>query len=141
MRCDQFMGLNPWARKLVEGESVLAYTEEIVRVYPDGRREPQEPRPVYVCTVKTEESGEYFTGMFEEDYPLHKYTFPDGSVYYEMVQADPWSSGPCFFLALTAYPPNERERIILALHAKGESTKWSVCVPNSLWSQEDIDKA
>ena len=45
-----------------------------------------------------------FPGMFGEMYPLHKYKLKDQSFLYEYVQADPWSSGPCMFLALSTKP-------------------------------------
>lgn len=64
-------------------------------------------------------SGETFDGMFEETYPLHKYTMPDGTVYFEKIQAEPWSSGPVIFLALK--------------NAKGN---W---IPNSLWDRNSIN--
>lgn len=97
---DQPMGLNAWARNFVKGEPMLIYVERITRIYPDGRQETLEPRPVYEPSVKKEESGEFYFGMFDSKYPLHKYTFPDGRAYFEKVQATPWSSGPVFFLAL-----------------------------------------
>lgn len=99
IRCDQFMGLNEWASKFVKGEPVLVCTEEVTRVSPDGRRETLEPRPVYESSIKMEKSGEFYSGMFEDEYHLHKYTFPDGTVYFEKLQATPWSSGPVHFLA------------------------------------------
>jgi len=118
---DQFAGLNKWASNFVKGESVFVCTEEVTRVYPDGRRGTLEPRPVYESSVKMEESGEFYSGMFEGKYPLHKHTFPDGRVYFEKVQAEPWSSGPVFFLAL-----------------QDEKGNW---VKKSLWSQEEINNA
>ena len=39
-------------------------------------------------------------GAFYNQFPLMAYEMPDGTVYYEYVQADPWASGPHFFLAL-----------------------------------------
>lgn len=119
MRCTQPMGLTEEAQRLVQGEQVLAYTEQVVRVYPDGRTEPAPDRPVYVSTVKQEPSGEMFNGIFAdqgEQYPLHKYTLPNGTVYYERVQAEPWHSGPVIFLAL-----------------QDEEGSW---VPESLWPEE-----
>lgn len=112
------MGLNEWALNAVSGETVLLCVEEVTRIYPDGRKEVLEPRPVYESSVKKEKSGEFFYGMFDDEYPLYKYTFPDGKVYFEKLQAAPWSSGPVHFLAL-----------------QDEDGKW---VPESLWSAEDI---
>ena len=121
IRCDQFMGLNEWASNFVKGEPVFVCTEEVTRVYPDGRRETLKPRPVFEPSVKMEESGELYSGMSEDEYPLHKYTFPDGRVYFEKLQAAPWSSGPVHFLAL-----------------QDENKNW---VPESLWAEEAIEAA
>jgi hypothetical protein len=114
------MGLNEWALNFVKGEPVLVCTEEGTRVYPDGRRETF-ARPVYEPSVKKEESGRSYVGMFEDEYPLYKYTFPDGQVYFEDLQAAPWSSGPVHFLAL-----------------RDESGNW---IPESLWPEEAIKAA
>jgi len=39
-------------------------------------------------------------GMFDDGPMLHKYTLKDNSTVKEIVQASPWSSGPCIFLCL-----------------------------------------
>lgn len=121
IRCDQVMGLNEWAQGFVRGEPVLAYTEEVTRVYPDGRRETLEPKPLYQSSAGKEESGESFAGMFGDCYPLHKYTLPFGVVYFEKVQEEVWSAGPVFFLAL-----------------QDERGEW---VPDSLWPASAIENA
>ena len=121
IRMDQFMGLNEWARKLVEGEEVFVYTERVTRVYPDGRKEALPDRPVKERSIRKEESGEHYRGMFDNEYPLFKYAFPDGRVLREKVQSSPWSSGPVFFLALQ---DGEKE--------------W---VQQSLWTIEEIENA
>jgi len=120
MRTTQIRGLHPRAKALVKGKLVLAYTEQVVRIYPDDRREEMPDQPVMASTIQKEKSGETFIGMFDEDYPLHKYTFPDGTVYYEEVQATPWSSGPCYFLAL-----------------QDEDREW---VPESKWTNDEIQQ-
>lgn len=121
IRMDQFMGLNEWASSFVKGESVLVYTEEVTRVYPDGRRKTLEPRPVQKSSVNPEASGEFYFGMFETEHTLYKYTFPDGRCYFERKQAAPWSSGPVHFLAL-----------------QDENGDW---VSESLWAEEAIEAA
>lgn len=121
MRCDQFMGLNEWALNFVKGDLVFIYREEVTRIHPDGHRETLAPRPVYESSVKSEESDSFYVGMFGDEYITHKYTFPDGRVYHENVQAAPRSSGPVFFLAL-----------------KDENGNW---VRESLWTQEEINNA
>ena len=121
MRMNQHLGLNEWAEQFVAGEPILLYTERITRLYPDERVEGVPDQPIHGSTVRSEPSGESFTGMFEDEYPLRKFTFPDGRVFYERVQADPWSSGPVFFLAL-----------------QDERGRW---VPQSQWTEEQIQAA
>lgn len=120
IRMDQHMGLNDWAINFVAGEQVPAYTEQGVRVYPDGKEE-KFGRTITKSSVEMEPSGGHYFGMYGVEHPLSKYTFPDGRVFYEAMQADPWSSGPVFFLAL-----------------KDENGEW---VKESLWSDEEIENA
>lgn len=40
------------------------------------------------------------TGMFDDGPNLYKYYLKDGSVVKEVIQAVPWSSGPCIFMCL-----------------------------------------
>ena len=91
MRCDQFAGLNEWAWNATQLPS----------------------------TYKVE-SGATFTGMFGCKYPLFCYTFEDGRVFTEHVQASPWSSGPVFFLSL-----------------KDINGEW---LAESLWAQHDLEE-
>jgi hypothetical protein len=56
--------------------------------------------------------------MFGTEYSLIRYYLPDGRTADEFLQADPWSSGPCFFLGLRVSDGQE-----------------------FLWPQEDIDNA
>lgn len=99
IRCTQIIGLNERAEQLIEGEEILLYDLTEKRRYPDGREEALPPRPVFGSSVSKEVCGVFY-GMFEEEYPLHRYTLPSGEIYEERVQAEPWSSGPCIFLAL-----------------------------------------
>ena len=121
MRCDQFMGLNRWALDFVRGEQVFVCMEEVTRVYIDGRRETIGARPVFKPSVKMKWSGRFYSGMFDDEYALQKYIFPDGRVYFEEVQAKPFSSGPVFFLTL-----------------QDENGNW---VPESLWAEDTIAAA
>ncbi len=85
------LGLSKRVKNLVEGEQVLAYTEEVVRIYPDGRRELKESKKVFESSVKKVESGERCPRYMVMDYeegddltePLWKYIFSDGRVYHE----------------------------------------------------------
>jgi hypothetical protein len=116
IRTTQVYGLSEAGRRLVEGERILLCTERGERQYPDGHTEPFE-REVHGPSVTTEETGRTFSGMFGEEFPLHRYLLPNGRVLEEHVQAEPWSSGPCIFLALK------------------EGRRW---VRESLWSDEDV---
>jgi len=40
-----------------------------------------------------------FEGAFGNNFPLYRY-FKSRKKYHEIVQADPWSSGPMFFITL-----------------------------------------
>ena len=115
---DQYIGLNERAKKLIEGEPVPVL-EEIRRTYPDGRQ-TNETRQVFESTVKSRvyytREGAWNPGFLE----LFAYTFPDGRVLREEVQTEPWSSGPCYLLAL-----------------KDEQGNW---VPESLWTEEEIER-
>ncbi len=97
-RFDQFLGLNSWAKKTVNATGVI--------------KKPSNQELVKPTKGK-------FTGMFGDEYPLYMYTLPNGKVYFEEIQADPWSSGPVFFIAL-----------------KNKRGNW---IPRSLWSREKID--
>ncbi len=122
MRCKQIYGLSKCAQNLVSGTQVLLYRRRETRVYPDGREEVVPEHDIYGPDVQVETLEETFSGMFDgEEYPLHRYIFPDGRVLVESVQAAPWSSGPCIFLAL-----------------KNEKGEW---VPESLWLEDAIASA
>ena len=72
-------------------------------------------------TEVVEEEYDITYGMCEDSFPLNKYQLKSGEWVYEYVQADPWSSGPVIFLALR--------------QENGSP------IPESLWSQEEIDQA
>lgn len=119
MRTDQYIGLNERAQELVRGTPVFLFSEEVTRVYPDGRREILPPREVQGSSVKVEDNGVIEGAWTDVVSTLHKHTLPDGRVLREEVQANPWSSGPCYFVAL-----------------KDEAGNW---VPESLWTDEEIE--
>ena len=117
-RSDQLIGLNEWASKLVRQTTTIVEVGR--KETTDGKWLEDFSRRVLVPVAKIEKCGG-FQGMFETEHPLNRYTFPDGRVFQEFVQAEPWSSGPCFFLALK----------------DGEGRE----VLESLWSDEDINDA
>jgi len=115
IRSDQHMGLTEAARKITENRDV-AYVEKTTRVYPDGSQEDLLDKEVLT------KPGVYDTykGMFDEEYDLFEYRLKNGRIVREYVQAEPWSSGPVFFLALLDKETGE-------------------VVPESRWSKEEID--
>lgn len=121
MRCDQYIGLNDWAKLLVSPGTVKV-RERVVRFYPGGRRE-HFYRTVRLPLAQSEVIGT-IGSAFAEDFVvanLYRHTLPNGKVYEEFIQASPWSSGPCYFIALR--------------DAQG------VVVPQSLWSDQDLNNA
>ncbi|MGH9552691.1 MAG: hypothetical protein ACRD3W_25150, partial [Terriglobales bacterium] len=90
--CDQYIGLNEWASNRV-----------------------------LLSQVSLKESIGSIEGAWDAEVEkLHRYTLVDGTVYEEYVQATPWSSGPCYFIALK--------------DAQGKS------VSASLWSKKQLSK-
>ena len=70
-RWDKYIGLNPKGTSLVSDPST---TKEII-----GKI-----KGAWVNVVND----------------LHRYTLPNGRVYQEYVQLEPWMGGPCYFIAL-----------------------------------------
>jgi hypothetical protein len=99
MRTDQFFGLNQWARELVHATQVVS--EIGVRKYPDDTIEAfirEVKLPVANITKIGEIDSVFAPGMPVAD--LNRYELPDGRVFEEYIQAQPWNSGPCYFIAL-----------------------------------------
>src|SRR5579883_2216385 len=115
MRCDQYIGLNDWARKLVTKKSKVR--EYGVQVFANGNRK-QFSRWRRISLVRTEHAGVIRGAYSPQVNKLHRYTLPNGEVYSEFVQASPWSGGPCYFIAL--------------------KDKHGKPVPQSLWTDEEI---
>jgi len=109
VRCTQIIGLTNEARKYIHDnvkqvsdlkcpKCHTTVTQKIVsRIYKDASDR----------------------GMFDDGPMLEEYTLNDGKKVREIIQATPWSSGPCIFMCL------ENE--------KGERM--------FEWAQEDIDDA
>lgn len=117
IREDQYYGLSERGRELVEGEQVLLYHREEKRYYPDGRVEKLNPQPVYGSSVRKEKIGTLAGAWCDVVALLYRYVLPDGTVYTESIQAVPWSSGPCYFIAL-----------------RDEVGNW---VPESFWTDKE----
>ena len=88
MRSDQFMGL-PF-----EAIDFLAANEVRDEPCPCCKR----PYP-----AKREVCGTYWGAYDINEHPLFRYFLTEGRVAKEFVQAEPWSSGPMFFLGLKVY--------------------------------------
>lgn len=98
MRMDQYVGLTERAQKWID-ENVVKETVETVSVS-------------YVNGVETHRGTASVVGPLAEPYgtiegawednvaPLMAYTLRDGGTVEEYVQAEMWSSGPMYFIAL-----------------------------------------
>lgn len=115
---NRIVGLNDRAEKLMAGEEVLLYTEQVNRIYPDGRKEALPPQEVRGSPTVSVPSGETFDGMFGERFPLHRFTLADGRVFFERLQVDFYSAGLVAFFAL-----------------QSADDSW---VAESLWTKEEI---
>lgn len=118
MRCDQYVGLNEWAKKLVSRK--IKVHEVGVRTFPDGKRK-RFNRWYQMPLARVTRIGTIRGAWNPEVATLHQYTFPDGRVYREYVQAAPWSGGPCYFIAL-------KDRL-------GQP------VPESIWTDDELASA
>jgi hypothetical protein len=97
MRCDQYVGLNKWASEKVSRQQSVR--EVGARILPNGKALPFD-RTIKVPVAKIEVIGKITGAWTDHVANLHRYTLPDGRIYEEYVQAEPWSSGPCYFIAL-----------------------------------------
>jgi hypothetical protein len=97
MRCDQYVGLNEWASEKVSRQVMVR--EVGARILPNGKALPFD-RTIKVPVAKVEVIGTITGAWTDHVANLHRYSLPDGRVYEEFIQADPWSSGPCYYIAL-----------------------------------------
>jgi len=107
-RSDQYIGLPPNALKFIT-ENVK--TTEITKPCPHCGG------PIVKSTEDVTEVIGHYSGMFWDEYELLRYHLSDGRTADEFVQAEPWSSGPMFFIGLKISDGTE-----------------------ILWSDEEIDK-
>ena len=92
IRTTQFMGLSEKAQKFLQ-ENVQSVKTEVPCECGKGTvmRKAWNQIP----------TGEKIMGMFEEEvHDLSRYFLKDGRIIEEFIQAEPWNSGPCIFLAL-----------------------------------------
>lgn len=115
MRMSQYRGLNAWSSKLVSRKQKVR--EHGVQVFANGKRK-NFSRWRRVPLVRKEDAG-LIRGMGGEAFAkLHRYTLADGRKLSEFIQAEIWSGGPVYFIAL-----------------KDESGK---PIAESLWSEEEL---
>jgi hypothetical protein len=107
MRCDQYIGLPP------DAIAFLADNEAPDPVCPHCHR---------LMPVTREVIGHY-DGMFETEYSLYRHTLTNGDYADEFMQADPWSSGPMFFIGLRVYRRGFADQVFRTFE----------------WSEEEID--
>ena len=118
-RFDQYIGLNDWARKTVlRKEKVRQFG---VSVFADGTRK-RFARWTKLPVSRSQVIGILPGVWIDKVADLHRYTMPDGKVYEEYLQADPWAGGPMYHLAL-------------------RNVKTGNPVPQSLWTDEELGLA
>ena len=88
MRCDQHMGSKKEAREWLEKNCQREWYDLCPHC---GKNTKQ--------SLKSKTYAHY-SGMFGDKYPLDEYIMHNGNLVCEVVQAEPWSSGPVFFLCL-----------------------------------------
>jgi hypothetical protein len=74
----------------------------------------------FVATLEKLDIKHFTTGMFEEEVPLGVWKDTDGTIYKEVVQIEPWSSGPMIFTCVEVYGVKPK----MWLH------QWIECVPH-----------
>ena len=95
MRCDQMVGRTAAADAFLEAKQIVN-----VNVCPTcGHRTDLSKKPEVI--------GRFY-GMFDQEYPLHRFQLQDDCYAEEYLQAEPWSSGPMFFIGLRVYDAGNR---------------------------------
>lgn len=116
-RSDNWIGLNARATAFVKGGFVVVGKETITREFDNGRKETV-VKDIKENTVKREQYSSHDGAFDLYPFPLFKYIFPNGMVYFEEVQEAPWASGPHFFTAL-----------------KDDNGSW---IKESLWTDKEM---
>lgn len=98
MRMDQYVGLTDRAKKwLDENATRLEWVKTVT--YSDGRQETFQG-----SVIEWEAYGVIRGAWNDEVAALRRYTLKDGSRLEEFVLAQPWSSGPMYFIGLRPAP-------------------------------------
>jgi hypothetical protein len=120
MRSWQYQGFTPAANAILS-EKVEIGIKTFTTVFHDDRPDLVGSEPVYEKAY-TEEVYKTENPWYDSNHDLHILRFSDGRVLETYVQAEPWSSGPCTFMAIRDHVTKEP-------------------VVETLWSQRDIDTA
>ena len=88
MRCTQFIKLNKEAREFLNKHNGIKLCEYNMT---EGMFDETIKGSIYECTLQRE--GQY-------SFPGNEYMEDYQDTYIEIVQAEPWSSGPCIFTCL-----------------------------------------
>lgn len=114
MRTDQYIGLSPRAQEYLEKNALSCFVTTIIEY-------PKDPVKKTIMSERSVETRLWQTtydkieGAFGNTFPLSEYRLSDGTKIREKVQAEPWSSGPCYFTCLV----NKRTGEVI------EETKWT----------------
>ena len=116
----QYIGFNPIADALLQ-DNVKTGTRVVVELDLEGHPTNTYTQAIF-APAYTKEQYAVEEPWMESENMLYRYTFSDGRVLEDYVQAEPWSSGPCTFMALRDAVTKEP-------------------IVETLWPQEVIDKA
>ena len=118
MRIDQYIGLNEWAKKNIQTTQIVR--EVGARILPNGKVLSYD-RKVIVPVAEIVVIGKIQGTWKDHVADLHRYKMPNGAVFEEFIQAEPWHGGPCYFIALK--------------NKKGNTVR------QSLWTNEELAAA
>lgn len=91
-RSDNFIGLHNKAWQYLNKNGKWGKRRLV-----DGRGKILEEKPELICEWDTKYT---WISMFGGENPLRVFPLKNGKKVYEVVQAEPWASGPCLFTCL-----------------------------------------
>ena len=120
MRTDQYIGLSEKAQEWLKKNALPCFVTVI-------KEFPKDPVTKTITSERSQHTELWKTeyGMIDtaygNDFPLYQYRLKDQRKVVEVVQASPWSSGPCYFLCLVVKGTDE-------------------VIPESKWTDEEMDE-
>lgn len=108
MRTDQYVGLSSRAIEFLKENAELDHFQLLKNGVID--QDYYEPKKEVFSTL---------IGAFQNEFPLFTYFLENGEKVYEYVQAEPWSSGPMYYIALS-YDPEGTDPVIETLWTEEE---------------------